>query len=230
VYCAAVLAAIVFCGLDETATSAEETATDSSVFRLLPADGADVEVMGFPERFAELSKKFQAGIKENPGTFLGEVLTAKPGEPIAYDPRIGLTKEEFDEYLRLARDLKFVKLASIKLKVRRTDDAIQLDGGDLLPELKRITIKLNDKQMRTPFGNCTKPTEVRASDGQKATGRWNGLQWKMEKLLPPTEVSVMLGKLEDSGRGLLIYRARGFDGLKPKSVLYVLKYELPAAQ
>jgi hypothetical protein len=186
--------------------------------------------MGFPERFAELSKKLQAGIKENPGTFLGELLTAKPGEPIAYDPRLGLTKEEFEEYLRLGRDLKFEKVASVKLKVHRTDDAVQLDGGDLLPELKRITIKPNDKQVRTPFGDCSKPTEVRASDGQKATGRWNGMQWKMEKLLPPTDVTVMLGKLEESGRGLLIYRARGFDGRKPKSILYVLTYELPAAK
>ena len=231
VYRSVWLTAMVCASFAEFACSADEAKSEiPSISDLLPVDDTEVDVMGFPERFAELSKKLQAGIKDNPGTFLVEVLKAKPGAPIAYDPRLGLSKEEFDEYLRPASELKFVKIASVTLKVHRTDEGVQFDGGDLLPQLKGITIKPGEKQVRTPFGNCEKPTEVRASDGQTATGRWNGVQWKLEKLLPPTEVTLMLGKLENSGRGLLIYRAKALEGLKLKNVTYILTYDLAAAK
>lgn len=231
VYCSVWFTAIVCSSFAELVCGADEAKSDiPSISDLLPVDGTEVDVMGFPERFAELSRKLQAGMKENPGALLVEVLKAKPGEPIAYDPRFGLTKEEFDEYLRLANELKLVKVASVTLKVQRANGEVHVDGGELLPALKEIRFKPDEKQVRTPFGDCTKPMEVRASDGQTATGRWNGVEWKLEKLLPPTDVSVRLGKLEDSGRGLLIYRAKGFEGLKPKSVAYVLIYDLPAAK
>jgi hypothetical protein len=232
VYCAAVLAAIVGLGNCLTAyCCGEERATElPPISDLLPADGTEVDVMGPPERFAELSKKLQGGLKENPGAFVGGVLKAKSGEPIAYDPRLGLTEEEYREFLELAQNLKFEKLGSLTLKVACTDNGVKLDGGEFLPELSKITFMLMEQHVQTPFGKCMNAAEVHASDGQKATGAWSGVQWKLEQLLPPSDVTLSLGKLKGSGRGLLIYRVRGFEGLKPKSILYVLIYDLPAAK
>jgi hypothetical protein len=169
---AAVIAAILCFGPEHTACCAEGTSTElPPIGNLLPADGTEVDVMGYPERFMELSRKLQAGIKENPGAFASGVLNAKPGEPVDYDPRLGMTEEEYREFLELAKEIKFVKLGSVTLKVGRSDEGVKLDGGEFLPELSKITFNLMEKQVRTPFGNCTKVTAVCTGEGQKATSR-----------------------------------------------------------
>lgn len=230
-YLASALYAILCCGIPETACLSDEPATEGPrVADLLPTNESEVDVMWFPERFVELMKKLDAGVKENPGAFMVDVLKAKPGEPIDYDPRLGLTEEEYNEFLRLSRELKFVKLTTVPIKVHHTAEGVELDGGDLLPQLTGITFDPDNKKLKTPFGVCTKATDVRASDEQTRTGRCNGVQWECEQLFPPSRVRLMLGKLEESGRGLLIYDARGFEGFRPKRVSCILTYDLPPAK
>jgi len=229
-YFASALCAILYCGIPETTCLSDEPAMEGPrVADLLPTDGSEVDVMWFPERLVELMKKLNAGVKENPGAFLVDVLKAN-GEPIDYDPRLGLSEEDHNELMRLSREFKFVKLTTAPIKVHHAADGIELDGGDLLPQLTGITVYPDKKKLKTPFGICTKVTEVRASDDQTRTGRCNGVQWECEQLFPPSRVRLMLGKLEESGRGLLIYDARGFEGLRPKRTSCVLTYDLPPAK
>jgi len=78
---------------------------------LLPADGTVMDVMELkaPPRLEELAAKLQQTVAKDPEWWLAHVRKAKPGEPIPYDARLGLSKEEFDEFLSLA---KFRELTS----------------------------------------------------------------------------------------------------------------------
>ena len=58
--------------------------------------------MRYTDRANELMLKLQAAVATNQDWFLEHVKRAKPGEPLEYDPRLGLTKEAYAEYLREA--------------------------------------------------------------------------------------------------------------------------------
>ena len=202
-----------------------------SLEQLLPADGTEVDVMGAPPRLSELGDKLQSAMKEDPVRFFANLGQAQPGELLGpYDPSFGITQEEYEEFNRLVKTGTFVKVSTATLEVTQTDKIVRLDGGEELPELKGMEFDLERKSVKTPFGKLTDAKVVLAVDEQTATGRWNGFYWKTQTVLPPAEVTVMLGKLEGSGRGLFAYRARGLDKLSLKEVACVLNFDLPPAK
>src|SRR6266850_974825 len=80
-----------------------------ALFRLadvLPSGRCEIEIMTiqFSDRAEELTLKWQAAVATNQDWFLEQVKQAKPGKPLDYDPRLGVTKEEWAEYLREAEN------------------------------------------------------------------------------------------------------------------------------
>src|SRR2546423_817311 len=107
-----------------------------ALFRLadvLPSGRCEIELMTieFSDRAKELTLKWQAAVATNKDWFLERFKHAKPGKPLDYDPRLGVTKEEWAEYLREAENRH---LASTGTRVpcifRRKGETLSLDIGD----------------------------------------------------------------------------------------------------
>jgi hypothetical protein len=183
----------------------------------------------FPPRMEELSKKLARAIAKNPDWWADHLKKAKPGEPVAYDVRLGLTKEEYEEYLSLVKKAVFKKVQTGKLNVKHGERVV-LNGDDHLPNFKDIELDLKADAVITPYGTAAERSQITASDSQRASGPWDGVQWKLQKdeREPARSTSVLfaLGKLKESGRGVLYYRVMQTSEQPPLNIYYFLEYDL----
>ncbi len=199
---------------------------------LLPRDGAVVDVMElvFPDRQKESAKQIQQTVQKDPDWFLSHIKKAKPGEPLPYDPRLGVTKREYEEFLKLAEEVTLKKVRTAKLSVARNGNRIALDGGRALPHLKSVELDLDADSVATPFGDARVRETIKASEGQKATGPLNGLAWRLETLeenpLNGTVVKFSLGRLEKTDRGILYYDVKQVDPGSKTRITYILLFDL----
>lgn len=211
---------------------AQKTASTSDVAELLPADGKAVDVMQVqaPPRLAEFARKLQQAAAKNPDWWRAHVQKAKPGEPLPYDARLGLTKKEYEEFLSLSSKMTLMKVKVAKVGVKRDGPRITLNFGDDLPGMKEVVLDLKAGTVTTPFGVAADRSRILASERQKATGPWDGIQWKLEKVdkepAGGVVVNFALGKLKESGRGILYYDVRQVGEKSMTRVSYVLQYDL----
>lgn len=229
--CTALWAGVAF-----TSATGQEPARAVELKDVLPKDEAAVAVMqiGASPRIALLTKKLQEAAAEDPDWWQAHVKKAKPGEPLPYDPKIGLSKEEYQEYLDLAKTLGLTKLKTVKVRVKQDGRLVILTFGDDLPALKEAVINLKDDSVTTPYGVAATRSVIKAAPGQKATGPWNGIQWKLENVDLATGkgtiVKFAIGKLKDTDRGIIYYDVKQVTDDSRTFLHYVLFYDLNAAR
>jgi len=211
---------------------ADEPASSLSLESLLPADGATVDIMGFVPRFMELGKKLQEGVAKHPVWWLAQGALAKPGEPIAYDPRLGMTKEEYQEYLDFTKKMPLLKAKSVKVRVTREDEKVTLDIGEDAPGLKKVVLDLKEETLTTPFGVATEGDWGESPEDRRSPllGSWTGVSWELKKdeKEPPStsQVRFGIGKLKENGRGVLYYDVKHLSEKSRIRSFHVLQYDL----
>lgn len=210
-------------------------AAESPYLTALPAGKIKVEVMqpAVSQRGAELTARLIASVEKNREWWMAHVEKAPPGEPLPWDERMGLTRAEYDELQKAASEARLEKTSEAELEFDRSAAGkIVIRPDASLPELDGIVIELKNDVVDTPFGRAAGSSAVTANDGQKATGPWNGVQWKLdstgEVAGSGTMVRFAIGKLAADGRGLLYYDAREVKpGGERREATRVLIFALP---
>jgi hypothetical protein len=220
-----------------TANSAPSSASGSFVGpgNVIPVGRVAVDVMeyGVPQRALDLSKRQQQAIRQDPKWWNEHVGKVKPGQPIPYDARMGMTQAEYDELQVLSKKTATHKKADATITVTgRGNDVYVLDGGPSLPDLTGIEIDLKNGVVRTPFGVTGKYSPLTMPD-TNPIGAWSGIRWKFEapgtSADTGTTVSLSIGRLKASGRGLLYYYLKKLTPPEEKrQVGIILNYDLPA--
>jgi hypothetical protein len=205
-----------------------------SVRALLPAGTLRVDAMDVAPapRMTELAQKFQAAVQRDPEWFQRHARTARPGEPLPYDPKLGLTREEYDEFLRLANTMGLRKIAEAPLAVRAEASRLVLDGGTGMPDLTGVVLDLAADQLVTPLATVTGSREVHNDGAGAAMGAWDGREWSVEELSEDGRdgmvVSLAVGRLRESGRGMLYWQLRQVrGGQQAVRMIRILFYDLP---
>jgi hypothetical protein len=205
-----------------------------SVRALLPVGTLRVDAMDFAPspRMVELSQKLQAGARQNEAWYQQHLRTRMPGQPLPYDARLGLTREEYDEFLRLAGTLELRKVAEMPLVVREAGARLVFDGGAGLPDLTGVVIDLAADQLVTPLATVTGSREVHNDDEGAALGTYDWRLWSHEELSADGRdarvVSLAVGRLRRSGRGVIHLDMRQVqDGRQTSRVIYTLFYDVP---
>ena len=168
---------------------------------------------------ADLDKyvaKVEAAASNDPAWFKEHSKKAEPGVPLPYDPKIGLTQAEYDEYLKLwdAREFKAVEAVILQLK-EASDGKWSItaalggngqEGGGSLPI---STLKYDPKEdvYLSPNGTLKRLEDVKA-DKRSILGEWAGHEWRYEEetSLGKTKENFAIGKTADGKFGLMIYR------------------------
>jgi hypothetical protein len=213
--------------------SVSPTPTASDIQALVPPDGTIAHVMQpvAPARLTALTTKLQLAAQKQPEWWMAQIRKARPGEPVPYDPRLGLTKAEYEEFLRLWGAFTLRKVKTTKLNVKREGRKVTFHGGEGLPHLKGVVLDLATGAVTTPFGTAAQCTRIRASSEQKVTGPWNGVQWELERVNDQTGLGTVvkfaLGRLRPSGRGLLHYEVLQVTGQSRTEIDDLIEYDLP---
>ena len=187
---------------------------------------ADVMVLAAPPRASELGAKMLAAVQKDQEWFLAYVRKATPGEPLPYDRRLGMTSQEYAEYLRLLSQTTLVKSDETELVFKRTPDGrITITVSDALSDMAGIVIDTRLDTIETPYGRAEHHSEIAASEDQRATGPWNGIEWECQKTSPTgiTNMNFALGRRTKDGRAILYYTANRLEAdAKPRHVSRIL--------
>ena len=133
-----------------------------------------------------------------------------PGAPLPYDERLGLTKEEYDEYLKLWSKREFKPIEDVMLLLRQTaDDTWTISSTGAGSMLTTLRYKAKDDSFRSPNGELKRIKDIEA-DPSSILGQWTGHEWKFEEEtgLGKVKENIAVGQFADNKYGILVYRAQ----------------------
>jgi hypothetical protein len=225
----ALLALLVF-----SCSPAGKDGGEVNVLQLIPTGTTDVAIMTLaaPPQFFELSQKLQDAMRKDPQWFMSYRASVPPGEPLPYHPKLGMTEAEYHEYSLLMSQLAMQRSGKAVLDVQQRDSLFSISTADsAIAGLNGIVIDLGHDQVTTPFGVTHQRTEIDNEGVDAPTGPWRGVQWGLQRrdIASGESVSVKfaIGKLEESGQGILYYNATRIDSSgNGNRILYVLYYDL----
>lgn len=146
-----------------------------------------------PEWFAEHSKK------------------AAPGVPLPYDPKLGLTEEQYKTYLELWSKREFKPVDPVVVQLKQESDGrwtinAAMPGQGSTP-ISTLKYDPEDDVFVSPNGTLVRLEDVEA-DKDSILGKWSGHEWRFqeENALGKTKENFAIGKTGDGEYGLLIYR------------------------
>ena len=162
---------------------------------------------------AEIDKfiaKVEAAARKDPKWFREFSSQNKPGIPLPYDERLGLTKEEHAEYLALWNKREFKPTEEVMLLLRQSAGgtwALTSTGGASTISTLRYVEK--DDIFRSPNGDLKRIDDIKA-EPTSILGEWSGHEWKFEEetTLGKTKENVAVGRFADNKYGLIVYRVQ----------------------
>ncbi len=151
---------------------------------VLPKGRCEIELMTieFSDRAKELTLKWQAAVATNQDWFLEQVKQARPGKPLDYDPRLGVTKEEWAEYLREAENRHLASTGTrVPCLFRWKGDMLSLDVGDTNSPLSKIRLDTTTGELFASVGRVGTPTWRSSDDPASPIGAYDACSWEYEK-------------------------------------------------
>jgi hypothetical protein len=163
-----------------------------------------------PPEIDKLVAKVEASARKDSKWFREFSGQAKPGVPLPYDERLGLTKDEYAEYLVLWNKREFKSKENVMLFLRQSADGIWsiTSTGGASP-ISTLRYNAKDDAFRSPNGELKRIADIQA-DPASVLGEWSGNEWKFEEetSLDKTKENVAIGRFADGNFGLIVYRVQ----------------------
>lgn len=163
-----------------------------------------------PKEIEKYLLKVREAVEADPEWALEFRKSSSPGKPLPYDEKMGLTKEEYADYLVLwaKRDMAPLPDGEVTLKLESPKEGewvIRATGMGVPVSLIRYDVKSD--VMNSPNGKMTRLPDIDA-DEQSVMGAWTGHEWKFEEegILGRTKENLAIGKTKEGNFGLLVYR------------------------
>lgn len=221
-----------FC-LVSSLTAAEVPKIFAGLFEQdIPVKG-QIGVVVPPQEIDKYVAKVQEAAKKDPKWFREFSSAAKPGAPLPYDERLGLTKTEYDEYLVLWGKREFKPMEEVMLLLRQSAGetwSITATGNASAVATLRYVAK--DDLFRSPNGELKRIEDIKA-DSSSILGEWTGQEWKFEEEtgLGKIKENLALGRFAGNKFGLIVYRAQELssEGTKLLDKSLVIRFALGKA-
>ena len=175
----------------------------------VPMKGQIGVVMPPPE-IDKLVAKVEAAARKDPKWFREFSAGVKPGIPLPFNERLGLTKPEYDEYLTLWSKREFKPREEVVVTLRENTSgswSLAATGGASI--LTTLRYQSKSDTFRSPNGEMKRIDDVKA-DSTSILGEWSGFEWEFEEDtgLGKIKENFAIGRLAGNTYGLLIYRAQ----------------------
>jgi hypothetical protein len=163
-----------------------------------------------PSEIEKYLTKVEAASRKNPGWFKEFSEAAKPGTPLPYHENLGLTKEEYDDYLGLWAKREFKPEAEVMLVLRETlGDTWTLTATGDAGAIATLRYHPKEDVFRSPNGELKRIEDIKA-DASSILGAWSGHEWRLQEEtgLGTIKENFAIGKYDKTGFGLVVYRAQ----------------------
>ena len=162
-----------------------------------------------PKEIDKYLAKVGVAVRKDPKWFREFSRQTKPGLPLPYDERLGLTKEEYAEYVALWNKRQFTPLKDdVTLLLRQSASgtwSITATGDASTISTLRYDAKAD--LFRSPNGDLKRIEDVNADDST-ILGAWSGHEWKFEEDtgLGRIKENIAVGRFAGNKFGLIVYR------------------------
>ena len=163
---------------------------------------------------AEIDKyvaKVEKAASKDPDWFTEYSAKAKPGEPLPYNEKLGITTEEYEDYLKLWAKREFKPVTDdLMLMLRKSSgDTWTVTATGAASAISTLRYDPKKDVFRSPNGEMKRLEDVKA-DAESTLGSWTGAEWRFEEetSLGKTKENIAIGKYTDKPYGLIIYRVQ----------------------
>lgn len=163
-----------------------------------------------PPEIDKYIAKVETAARKDPKWFREFSGSGKPGAPLPYDLKLGLTKEEYDEYLKLWDKREFKPIEEVMLLLRQgAGDTWTISSTGGASTLTTLRYSGKDDAFHSPNGDLKRIKDIEA-DSTSILGEWTGFEWKFEEEtgLGKVKENFALGRFADKKNGLIVYRAQ----------------------
>jgi len=175
----------------------------------IPIKGQIGVVMPPPE-IDKYVAKIESAARKDPKWFREFFSQTKLGEALPYDERLGLTKEEYAEYVVLWNKRDFKVMEDVMLLLRPSAGgtwAITATGNaSMISTLRYVG---NEDVFRSPNGDLKRINDIKV-EPNGILGAWSGHEWKFEEEtgLGKTKENIALGRFADHPYGIIVYHVQ----------------------
>lgn len=184
---------------------------------------------------AEIDKyiaKVETAARNNIEWFREYNTSTKPGLPLPYHENLGLTKEEYNEYIKLWNQREFKTIEDVMLLLRKShNDEWSLTATGQASALSTLRYHPDKDYFRSPNGELVRIDDVKA-DAASILGEWSGKEWRFEEetSLGKTKENFAIGKYVDGSYGLVIYRVQEVSSIGTRLLDKSLVIRFPLAR
>lgn len=151
------------------------TATERLTGLLQPRETeAVVSVPALTDEAKQIADKLKQAARFDPQTFLLLVRDGSTTGLPDYDPRLGITRDEYD-LLMLGKHLRLKETSKAKLRIVAASDGKFVLLG--LPNLAEVTFDVAVHLVTTPYGEVARPEEFAVAPMPELTGPLVGYRW-----------------------------------------------------
>jgi hypothetical protein len=192
---------------------------------------AEIVVVLPPAEIEKYITKVEQSAQKDPQWFAEYSQKAKPGVPLPYHEKIGLTPQEYEEYLAHWAKREIKAAESVKLMLRKGSDgrwSIAATGPAGVISSLRFSEK--EDQWKSPNGTLSRLPDIEA-DPQSILGAWNGKEWRFEEetSLSKIKENFAIGLTVDKKYHFLVYRAQEMTPSGTRLLDQNLVIRIPAA-
>ncbi|RYD19060.1 MAG: hypothetical protein EOP88_20360 [Verrucomicrobiaceae bacterium] len=186
-----------------------------------------------PQEIDKYIAKVQEAAKKDAKWFREFSAAAKPGAPLPYDERLGLTKTEYDEYLVLWGKREFKAMEEVVLLLRQSaGETWSITATGNASSISTLRYVAKDDFFRSPNGELKRIDDIKA-DSSSILGEWTGQEWKFEEDtgLGKIKENLALGRFAGNKFGLIVYRAQELssEGTKLMDKSLVIRFAIGKA-
>jgi hypothetical protein len=163
-----------------------------------------------PKEIEKFIAKVEQAAKADPKWFAEYSKNSKPGVPLPFHEKLGLTKDEYAEYLALWAKREFKVVREINLLLRKgAEDRWNIIGSDAAGVLSSLRFSEKEDNWKSFNGVLTRLEDIKA-DPMTILGAWTGKEWRFEEetSLSKIKENFAVGVTADGKYRLLVYRAQ----------------------
>jgi hypothetical protein len=164
-----------------------------------------------PKEIDKYVAKVESAARKDPKWFREFSSKSKPGVPLPFDERLGLTKEEYAEYISLWAKREFKPIEDVMLQLRESYGSWVISSTGKASTLSTLRYKAKEDMFESPNGDLKRIEDIK-TDPESILGDWIGSEWKFEEenSLGKTKENIAFGRYTDNRFGLIVYRAQEF--------------------
>lgn len=162
-----------------------------------------------PKEIDKYVAKVESAARKDPKWFREFSSQSKPGVPLPYDERLGLTKEEYAAYLALWAKREFKPIEEVMLLLRESSGSWVIASTGKASTLSTLRYDGKGDLFSSPNGDMKRVEDVK-SDPESILGAWTGGEWKFEEetSLGKTKENIAVGHYADNKFGIIVYRVQ----------------------